>query len=67
MSKNERKSTQNTKYINEWLQQNYSCVSAKYPTEYVAKFREACKKIGISQSSVFKEAMQSVIDKAESL
>ena len=39
------------------------CVS--YKTEFVIEFREACEKLGIKQSAVFREAMESVIEKAK--
>lgn len=67
MDKEEREPFNQTKYVNEWLQKNYTCVSAKYPSEYVDQFRDACKKLGVSQSKVFREAMQAVIEKAKSL
>lgn len=66
MDNEEREPFNQSKYINDWLQKNYTCVSAKYPSEYVARFKKACKKLGISQSKVFKDAMQNVIDEAES-
>ena len=40
-------------------------VGATYKKEFVQEFKEACTKLGISQSKVFKSAMQKVIDKTK--
>lgn len=53
-----------TKYVNEWAKQNMLSISVSYKKDFVQEFREACAKLGIKQSDVFRQAMQSVIDKA---
>ena len=55
-----------TKYVNEWAKQNMLSISVSYKKEFVTEFREACSKLGIKQSDVFREAMQAVIEKANS-
>ena len=40
-------------------------VSVSYKTEFVTEFREACEKLGIKQSAVFREAMEAIIEKAK--
>lgn len=52
------------KYVNEWAKQNMLSISVSYKKDFVQEFREACAKLGIKQSDVFRQAMQSVIDKA---
>ena len=41
----------------------------KYDTvkEFVDEFKEACKKLGIKQSDVFRKAMQDMIEKANNI
>lgn len=38
-------------------------VSATYKNDFVLKFREACKELGVSQSEVIRKAMQETIEK----
>ena len=52
-------------YIKQWTKSNMKAVGASYKTEFVNEFREACEKIGIKQSAVFREAMEAVIEKAK--
>ena len=52
------------KYMQEWQKQNMKQVKATYKTEFVLEFKEACKKLGIKQSDVIRDAMQEVIKKA---
>ncbi len=52
-------------YIKEWKKKNMKQVKATYKTEFVDEFKEACSKLGIKQSDVFRKAMQEVIDKAK--
>lgn len=53
-----------TKYQNQWNKQNLAVVSAQYKKEFVIEFREACKKLGISQSEVIRQAIIDTIEKA---
>ena len=52
------------KYMNGWKKNNMKQVSAGYKTEFVEEFKVSCQKLGISQSDVFREAMQATIEKA---
>ena len=53
------------KYVRQWTKSNMKTVSVSYKTEFVTEFREACEKLGIKQSAVFREAMEAVIEKAK--
>ncbi|MBS5114161.1 MAG: hypothetical protein KHY88_00415 [Erysipelotrichaceae bacterium] len=53
------------KYTQEWDKKNMKLAGARYKTEFVDEFKEACAKLGIKQSDVFRKAMQEVIDKAK--
>lgn len=52
-------------YVKQWTKSNMKTVSVSYKTEFVTEFREACEKLGIKQSAVFREAMEAVIEKAK--
>lgn len=39
----------------------YSKIQAELPNELVAEFKEKCAEAGVSQASVFKEAMEQFI------
>ena len=52
-------------YNAKWRAENMMRVSATYKNEFVLAFREACQKLGVSQSEVIRNAMQEVIEKAE--
>ncbi len=53
------------KYQNQWIKENMSEVRARYRNEFVTEFKEACKKLGVSQSEVIRAAMEETIRKAE--
>ena len=53
------------KYMAEWQKQNMKQISASYKTDFVLEFKEACKKLGVSQSEVFRKAMEETIRRAE--
>ena len=55
------------KYMREWQKENMKQVKASYKTEFVDEFKEACKKLGIKQSDVFRNAMQDTIEKANNI
>lgn len=55
------------KYMREWQKENMKQVKASYKTEFVDEFKEACKKLGIKQSDVFRKAMQDMIEKANNI
>ena len=46
------------------LKSNMKAVGASYKTEFVNKFWEACEKFKINPLTVFEEAMEAVIEKA---
>lgn len=52
-------------YQNKWIKENMAYVGGTYPKELVLQFKEACRKMGISQSSVFRNAMEKVIENAD--
>ena len=51
-------------YQNEWIKQNMKQVGAAYKIDFVDQFKAACKKLGVSQSDVFRKAMEETIKKA---
>lgn len=50
-------------YNAKWRAENMMRVSATYKNDFVLKFREACKELGVSQSEVIRKAMQETIKK----
>ena len=52
-------------YNAKWRAENMMRVSATYKNEFVLAFREACQKLGVSQSEVIRNAMQDAIDQAK--
>ncbi len=63
----EKKKFNQAEYINGWKKENMSLVGASYKTEFVKEFKEACKKLGVSQSSLIRELMNQTIEKANKL
>lgn len=55
------------KYMAEWQKQNMKQFSVSYKTDFVFAFKEACKKLGVSQSEVIRKAMEETIEKASGL
>ncbi len=53
------------KYTNQWKKENMMTVRAAYSSGFVKEFKEACAALGVSQSSVFREAMQKTIEEAK--
>ena len=39
----------------------YTKIQAQLPKELVAEFKDKCEEVGVSQASVFKEAMEKFI------
>lgn len=52
------------KYIEDWKKKNMKAINVRYSSKFVDDFKEACNKLGLVQSDVFRKAMQDVIDKA---
>ncbi len=50
-------------YTAKWRAENMMRVSATYKNDFVLKFREACKELGVSQSEVIRKAMKETIEK----
>ena len=48
-----------------WQKEKSGTVLGKYRKEFVDEFKEACKKLGITQSEVIRQAMIETIKKAE--
>ena len=65
--KMEKEKFNQAKYMREWQKENMKQVKASYKTEFVDEFKEACKKLGIKQSDVFRKAMQDMIEKANNI
>ena len=56
-----------TEYIKNWTKENMKQVKVSYKAEFVEQFRESCKKLGVSQSDVFRKAMQEIIQRANEI
>ncbi len=52
---------------NKWIKENTAPISARYPKELVTEFKEACKKLGVSQSTIFRKVMEETIEKAKEI
>lgn len=52
-------------YTQEWDKKNMKLAGARFKKEFVDEFKEACSKLGIKQSDVFRKAMQNIIDQAK--
>lgn len=52
-------------YKREWRKENMKVVRGTYKNEFVDEFKEACKKLGITQSEVIRQAMEKTIQKAK--
>ena len=52
-------------YIAKWSKENMKFVQAKFKKELVDEFKEACKMLGVTQSSVIREAVEETIEKAK--
>ncbi len=61
---NQETKTKNIKYMNNWIKENYMRVGGTYPKEFAQQFKDACKFLGVSQSEVFRQAMQNTINEA---
>ncbi|MEG0165766.1 hypothetical protein [Anaerorhabdus sp.] len=48
-----------------WDKENMARITGKYKKEFVEDFKNACKKLGISQSDVFRDAMVEIIKKVK--
>jgi hypothetical protein len=53
------------KYIADWDKSNMRTVTGKFKKEFVEEFKEACKKLGLTQSAVFRKAMEEVIEESK--
>ena len=52
-------------YQNSWIKENNATVKASFKKEFVQEFKEACKALNKSQSSVIKEAMEKTIEESK--
>lgn len=62
---NDKKEFNQQEYIEEWKKKNMKQIKATYKNDFVDEFKAACKKLGITQSDVIRQAMQEIIDKAK--
>lgn len=62
---NQETKARNIKYMNTWIKENYMRVGGSYPKAFAQEFKNACKQLGLSQSEVFRKAMQETIEKAK--
>jgi metal-responsive CopG/Arc/MetJ family transcriptional regulator len=62
---NSETKAKNVKYMNTWIKQNYTRIGASYPKAFAQEFKDACKALGVSQSEVFRTAMQNTINQAK--
>lgn len=53
------------KYQNEWNKQNMTRISGTFKKDFAQEFKDACKKLGVSQSEVIRQAMTATIEKAK--
>lgn len=61
----DKKEFNQNEYIKEWKKKNMKQIKVTYKNDFVEEFKEACKKLGITQSDVIRQAMQDTIDKAK--
>lgn len=61
----EKKKFNQQEYVAEWSKKNMGRISAQYRKDFVEQFKVACKKLGITQSEVIRQAMEETIKKAE--
>ena len=54
-------------YQNSWIKEHNAPVTASFKKEFVLEFKKACNKLGKSQSSVIREAMEKIIEEAKGL
>ena len=52
-------------YQNSWIKENNATVKASFKKEFVQEFKEACKALNKSQSSVIRDAMEETIKKSK--
>lgn len=53
------------KYMQEWKKEKMGSVVGTYKKDFVLEFKDACKKLGITQSEVIRKAMIATIEKAK--
>lgn len=52
-------------YQNSWIKENNATVKASFKKEFVIEFKEACKVLNKSQSSVIRDAMEKTIEESK--
>lgn len=55
------------KYMQQWQKENMLSVRGAYKKDFVLEFRDACRKLGLKQSDVIRNAMQKVIDQSKEI
>jgi len=61
----EKKKFNQADYLKEWSKENMRNVIGSYKKEFVFRFRDACKKLGVTQSEIIRNAMIATIEQAE--
>lgn len=54
-------------YKREWKKENMGIVKASFKKDFVDQFKEACKRLNITQSEVIRKAMEETIEKARNI
>ena len=52
-------------YTKSWDKENIKKITLSYRKDFVERFNESCKELGLVRSQVFKKAMEDTIKKAE--
>lgn len=53
--------------MQQWQKENMLSVKVAYKKDFVIEFRDACRKLGLKQSDVIRNAMQKVIDQSKEI
>ena len=51
------------KAVEKYNAKTYTNISVRLKKDLVAEFKETCKRVGVSQAEVFKQAMEAFIEK----
>lgn len=67
MDKKEQARLNHAEYSLKYHKENMASITGKFQKNFVYDFKDSCKRLNISQASVYRDAMQKVIDKATEL
>ena len=54
-------------YIKDWKKSHMKRINMSYNSDFVDSFKQACKILGVTQSSVFRKAMEETIEKSKNI